>query len=138
MIVFDIDGTLSIVGYRKTYLTKRPPDWYNYRRLCGDDVINPPIWQIFCTLKKRYRVLIVTSRPEECRDITKEWFKMNGQSIEDDDLLMRADGDKREDVIIKPELIEPYRDQIICAFEDRYAMAQTWRSVGITCCHVSS
>ena len=137
MIVFDIDGTLSIVGDRAKHLKRRPPDWGSFRARCSEDLPNNGICYLYKSLWHMENVMVVTSRPESCREATVVWFARYGLQLDEVDLLMRADGDKRQDVIVKPELIEPYKDDITCIFEDRIVMAREWRRLGYTCCDVA-
>ena len=54
-----------------------------------------------------------------------------------DGLLMRKDGDFRHDTEVKPELIEPIKDRILCILEDRASMVAKWRELGYTCLQVA-
>ena len=136
IIVFDLDGTLSIVGSRLKYLENN--DWDSFYEACREDKVNIQICEIFRMVRKSpYRVKIVTGRRESVRGKTIEWLFENGLGIHVDSLYMRKDGDKRHDTEVKPELIEDFKDQIFMIFEDRNSMVKKWRELGYTCLQVA-
>jgi hypothetical protein len=47
MIIFDLDGTLSIVGTRLEHIRKNPPDWDAFYLACGEDEPNEPVCDIY-------------------------------------------------------------------------------------------
>ena len=137
IIVFDIDGTLSIVGDRLKYLQLSPPDWDAFYGACGLDKCNEPIWAVWKAMSRNYTIRFVTGRRESCRDDTIEWMRKHSIVCNPHQLLMRADGDKRHDTEVKPELIKDFKNDILMIFEDRNSMVKKWRELGITCCQVA-
>jgi len=136
IIVFDLDGTLSIVGDRLKYLKQN--DWDSFYEACGEDEINKEIADIFKILQKTdHKIKIVTGRRESVRKKTLDWLIFNHLLINTNDLHMRKDNDKRNDTIIKPKLIESFKDDILMIFEDRTSMVNKWRELGITCLQVA-
>lgn len=76
MIVFDIDGTLSIPGDRLKYIQQPKKDWDSFYDHVGGDKVNEPIAKI-CTVFSRVNgieVNFVTGRPERCRKATWDWL----------------------------------------------------------------
>ncbi len=137
IVVFDIDGTLSIVGDRLKYLQLTPPDWDAFYGACGEDACNEPIWSIYHALKQSHAILFVTGRRESCRQDTLAWMKENQISCRTEQLLMRKDGDTRHDTEIKPELVADIPGEIGLVFEDRNSMVKKWRDLGYTCLQVA-
>ena len=140
MIVFDLDGTLSIVGDRLKYLQQTPKNWDAFYAACGEDEVNWPIFDIYKTLVLNRRpgdVKVVTGRRESCRSKTISWFKEAGIYLRNGHLIMRQDGDKRPDYIVKHEIVKPFIDKIELVFEDRSSVVAMWRELGITCCQVA-
>ena len=138
MIIFDLDGTLSILGDRLKYLKLGMEDWDSFFEACAEDTINEPIATIFRALRNTTQVLkIVTGRPERVRQKTLDWLEQNDLSVASQDLHMRSDNDFRHDSLIKPELIIDFKDQIEMIFEDRNSMVEKWRKLGFVCLQVA-
>ncbi len=139
MIVFDLDGTLSIVGDRLKYLQQEPKDWDAFYEACGEDKVNIPIAMVYSRLYYTWDsgVCIVTGRREICRDDTIMWLMDNGLPFDSGRLHMRANGDLRHDTIVKPELVRRFVDEVDMVFEDRNSMVAKWRELGLTCCQVA-
>ena len=137
VVVFDIDGTLSIVGDRLKYLQLSPPDWDAFYNACGTDTCNEPIWAVYSAIRCKYGIRFVTGRREGCREDTLAWMKKNLINCPPEHLLMRKDGDTRHDTEVKPELVEDFKDEILMIFEDRASMVKKWRDLGFTCLQVA-
>ena len=138
IVVFDIDGTLSIVGDRLKYLQETPPNWDAFYDACGEDACNEPVWAILHCMRQKYSIRWVTGRRESCRKDTLKWMKENLMGCPSPYLFMRAEGDFRHDTEVKPELVADFIDQILLVFEDRTSMVDKWRELGITCCQVAN
>lgn len=148
MIVFDLDGTLSIVGDRLKYLEGPKKDWDAFYEACGEDKVNEPIAKIYKSILDSYWAtnfegtvkdlpIIVTGRRESTRDATLLWLNMNNLNISSERLFMRKDGDLRQDTIVKPELVANFFNDIEMIFEDRNSMVKKWRELGLTCLQVA-
>ena len=137
IVIFDIDGTLSIVGDRLKYLQLIPPDWDAFYNACGMDTCNEAVWAIYRAMSEKYAIRFVTGRRESCRSDTLKWMKDNLIRCHSDQLFMRKDGDKRHDTEVKPELVAGFMEDILCVFEDRNSMVDKWRKLGLTCVQVA-
>ena len=138
MIIFDMDGTLSIVGDRVKYLTQNPKDWNSFYEACDEDLPKTQIIKVLKALEKNgYGIKIVTGRRESTREKTLVWLKECGINIHTNDLHMRKDNDYRHDTTIKPELVKDFINAIEMVFEDRNSMVKKWRELGITCLQVA-
>lgn len=137
IIVFDLDGTLSLVGDRVKYLQQEPKDWDLFYNACGEDKINFPIFEILIHLKFNYEIRIVTGRREGVKVKTLKWLEANGLCMSGRHIFMRKNGDFRHDTIVKPELIGDFKDRILMIFEDRKSMVDKWRELGFTCLQVA-
>lgn len=139
-IIFDLDGTLSIVGERIKYLKQKKKDWDAFYQSSFDDEPNYPIVEIYKTFHHRYgyaEMYICTSRRECVRDVTLKWLKRHRIPILPNNLYMRSDNDKRSDVVVKPLLINHLKHDIKVIFEDRACMVNKWRELGYCCCQVA-
>ena len=141
MFVFDLDGTLSIVGDRLKCLQQDPKDWDGFFDRCGEDRINLPIVKVFICLRDvGHRIAIITGRSERVRQKSLIWLDENGllpplcqSGLPLYGLIMRPEGDKRPDTIVKAELARPH----LASIEDRASVVEMWRELGIPCCQVA-
>jgi len=130
-VIFDIDNTLAIMGERSPYDGAK----------VHLDTLNKDVAE---ALKLYYKagvhVLIVSGRDEKYREVTEKWLK-DTDVLEWDMLLMRPEGDNREDSIIKYELFNKHiRDskyRILGVFDDRHRVLRMWRKLGLTTFHVN-
>jgi hypothetical protein len=138
MIIFDMDGTLSLIGERIKFIQKPLKDWDSFYEACDQDQVNEPVAAIFRSLCATSSVKIVTGRRESVRQKTLDWIQSRlNVRFDSINLHMRKDKDFRSDTIVKPELIKPFAHEIVCIFEDRKAMVDQWRSMGICCLQVA-
>ena len=139
MIIFDLDGTLSIIGDRLKHLEGPKKDWDSFYEACGEDELNKPIAEVFNSLADSgHKIKIVTGRRENTRFKTLTWLdRFFGLSISTFDLHMRKDGDFRHDTIVKPELVKDFIGDIEMIFEDRNSMVKKWRELGLTVLQVA-
>ena len=142
-IVFDIDGTLSNCEHRLHHITQGRKDWDGFFDAMVDDSPNPDIvWLSEALAPPRWShtsaFFIVTGRPDSHREQTENWLNEHAENLwmNTEALLMRASGDRREDVIIKREILKEIRDQgynVRLVIEDRKSVVDMWREEGITC-----
>jgi predicted kinase len=134
--IFDIDGTLAIMGNRSPY------DWAKV----GLDTVNQPVVKILemiissdPRIVKLARIIILSGRDSVCREETIEWLEDNGID-EWDGFWMRPEGDTRKDSIIKQELYEQHikgKYNVLGIFDDRNQVVEMWRSLGLPCFQVA-
>lgn len=137
-IVFDIDGTLSLPGERVSCLSQTPPDWDSFYERCDEDLPNWPAIEVYRALLARggNELILLTGRRESTRQKTEAWLRRYGVFAYDR-LLMRADGDRRHDTVVKPELLHLRDIRPFLVFEDRSSMVEHWRNMGIPCFQVA-
>jgi hypothetical protein len=131
-VIFDIDGTLAIMGDRSPYDGAKV-----YLDSLNRDVHHAltSMWDLGA------QIIIVSGRDEEYREVTEKWLAGNG--VEYDYLYMRPTepGPKREDSIIKYELfnqhIRPKNYRILGVYDDRHRVLRMWRALGLTTFHVN-
>jgi len=136
-IIVDLDGTLA--------LHNRSP--YDYS-LVSTDSLNTPIDDLIiyldlhfneCSMGKRsLRTLLVSGRPDSCREDTEQWLK--NQGIRYDALFMRRADDKRPDDQVKLEIFNTHirdRYNVLWVLDDRDRVVAMWRRLGLTCLQVA-
>ncbi len=136
-IIVDIDGTLAIKGDRSPY------DWQKV----GIDKVNFPVAELIGNIQLldeheshwiKTRIILVSGRDGECRDLTKDWLKQ--YNIKYDKLYLRRKGDKRKDVIVKKEIYERYikgKYNVAFVLDDRNQTVAGWRALGLPCFQVN-
>lgn len=125
--IFDIDGTLAKMEGRSPYDGSRV--W--------EDTLHVDVAGILRELSVNNRIIICSWREDTCRDATIEW--LTKYDIPYDELFMRKEGDKRNDAIIKYEIlvndiIPKY--YVKWVFDDRDRVVSMWRQCGVRCYQV--
>lgn len=129
-IIVDIDGTLAHIaeGGRSPYDGDR----------VHEDLLDIAIAEIVkLYYAQSVRVLITSGRDEKYRGVTAQW--LNQHAIPYDALIMRPEGDTRQDAIVKDELYEQYiapQYNVLFALDDRQRVVDMWRAKGIKCLQV--
>lgn len=139
-IIIDIDGTLSNPNHRRHHVEGEDKDWEKFFEKVDEDSVNTSVLEICRRFYKDHRVILVTGRPRksksgiDVREKTTTWLFDN--AVPYDNLYMRAEGDFREDTVVKQEILDehlPDSEDIVFAVDDRKDIAEMWRSNGITC-----
>jgi hypothetical protein len=104
--IFDIDGTIADLTHRLHFIQKSPKDWAGFFEAAGDD---KPILEVInvanALAMTGHRVLYVSGRSEDIRDITVDWLIKYGLP-DPFTLYMRKSKDRREDNIVKSEILD--------------------------------
>lgn len=137
IIIFDLDGTLSLTEHRQHFLTQTPVDWDNFYSACDQDPPNEAIVELNKMLASgSYKIYILTGRRESVRDKTLEW--MERHEISFSELIMRPDGNFKPDEMLKEKWVDEIGpERVLFAVEDRKRVVDMWRRKGITCLQVS-
>lgn len=128
-VVCDLDGTLSLMhGNRSPYEAEK----------ADTDKLNEPVAQILADYKcNGTDIILFSGRSDAGLDATKKWLATH--EISYDKLVMRKDGDFRNDGILKEEMYNAHvKDQYNVRFilDDRDMVVKKWRSLGLLCLQV--
>jgi hypothetical protein len=134
--LFDLDGTLANNAHRQPLVATGRKDWDAFFEAQVDDTPNAPVVALYKVLSAsdQLEIIIVTARPERYRDLTENWLKLH--EIPFSRIVMRTNGDRRRDDVIKREMLADLRREglnPILAVDDRTSVVQMWRSEGVTC-----
>lgn len=129
-IIVDIDGTLA------NYEPHRGPhDTSKYH-------LDTPHGDVIETVNKLkgagYDVLVTSGRDAAFFDVTRAWLRV--QHVGMDRLIMRPEGDRRKDAIVKHDLYHEHiagKYNVIMVFDDRQRVVDMWRAIGLTCAQVN-
>lgn len=142
IVIFDLDGTLSLADHRVHLIKRDPPDWDGFFRACVDDTPNRPAIEFAKALKARgHKIWIWSGRSDLVSCETIYW--LHDQGLEFDQLLMRKQGDHTPDRTIKERWLKAYfpdresKEQLLAVMEDRSRVVDMWRENGISCFQVA-
>jgi hypothetical protein len=136
--VFDIDGTLSDLTHRLHFIQCDPPNWDAFFGAVAGDLVHEHIAVLVRTLEVFHHIVLVSGRSDQCRTGTEYWLRRHG--IPFNRLYMRKQGDRREDDLVKKELLDALRAdgyEPVMAFDDRDRVVKMWRENGIPCAQVA-
>lgn len=142
VVVFDLDGTLSLCEHRLHYISGEKRDWKAFYKACTKDDVN---WPVYWTLNAFYnagrRIVIISGRSDEVRQETLEWLADHG--IPCHGLYMRPDKDYTPDDQLKIRMMADAqqemhftKEDVICIFDDRQKVVDMWRREGYPCFQV--
>jgi predicted kinase len=122
-VMFDIDGTLAHMQGRS------PFDW---QRVFEDSPNPIVIEQAKYHKEKGRRLILLSGRDEECRQITLDWMEFHG--IVPDDLFMRPRGSFEKDSIVKRRIYETEilgKYNVMAVYDDRLQVIEMWNKLGL-------
>jgi predicted kinase len=129
-VIFDIDGTVCLRGDR---------GWYEEDKIHLDRPNRAVVDAAVNYAQLGYKIIFCSGRTMGCYDATFRWLCEN--VLEDHDgLVMRAEGDNRQDSVVKSELFEKHiapRYNVTAVFDDRNQVVEMWRQKGLTCFQVA-
>lgn len=136
--IFDVDGTLMDASHRAHHL-EPPKDWDAYFAKIKDDKPIEHIFEIGRALARNGdRLICASARPAKYQPVTIWQLRVHGFPLSG--LYMRLDGDRRDDDIIKIEMLARIRADgynPIAVFDDRDRVVAAWRAAGLPCLQVA-
>ena len=144
-IICDLDGTLANCEHRVHHVQGKPKNWDAFYAGVRDDGVNYPILSILdkflCYEGATHKIIFCSGRPERCREDTVWWLREVAHIWDEKytQLLMRKDGDFRQDNIIKQEILDTQidKDRVLFVLDDRKQVVDMWRRNGLMCLQVA-
>jgi hypothetical protein len=134
-IIVDLDGTLADVRHRLHHIQgKGQKDWDRFFQGMPEDPVNEWCLQLMKAMAKEgYRIAIVSGRPEPYEAQIIEWLRRYEAPY--DALYLRKSGDRRQDTVVKREILHQYFDKqdILFVVDDRTTVVKMWRDEGLVC-----
>lgn len=140
VVICDLDGTLCDITHRLGHVQGEKKDWKTFFSLLSQDSLRKDVrqqmWDIVqetgFEAKVRTKIIFVSARPEKYRKDTEEWLEKIYRGPYDL-LIMRNDGDSRDDTIVKSEIHDKYLKglTIKAIFDDRPKVIRMWREKGL-------
>ena len=133
IVIFDIDGTLADVSERIHHVKKKPKNWNAFfQGMAQDKAIHSMVRLCNVLYQSGIKILLCSGRSEEHRPQTVQWLAQQGVNYHE--LILRPDGDRRSDTIVKREMLQGIdRSKILFVVEDRSRVVEMWRSEGLVC-----
>ena len=134
-IICDLDGTICDLTKRLHYVKgEGKKDWKKFfEELSHDDPrVDVVIKVNYLIGKNLYDLVFVSGRPEEYRHLTEEWFMRNLPGLWKirTALIMRSSGDKRDDDVVKKDILEKYfldKSLVKVVLDDRPRIIRMWK-----------
>lgn len=150
VVICDIDGTMANCEHRRQYSHGPEKDWDKFFSLAPQDtLIESTAKMVRDFMDEGKTIIFVSARPERCRKDTEDWLAshgfVNAHSNSDwlDEhsgerpyfaLLMRADGDSRDDTLTKQGILDKQlkKEWIHTVIDDRPKVIRMWESNGLS------
>lgn len=147
LYIFDLDGTLALIGHRRHFVEGAKKDWRSFFAACVDDKPNVPVITTMQLLSMRgAEVRVWSGRSDEVRAETVRWLDRHAgfylsDRPDDPRLQMRKAGDHQPDEKLKRSWLDaltPHdRARLVCVFDDRDRVVRMWRLAGVACMQVA-
>lgn len=144
-VLVDLDGTIADCQHRRHFVdgsTGTAKNWDKFfdPKLVAQDPVIVGVQNVVLSLSRDFAIIYVTARREELRHTTMEWLRKNQFWVHPYKLVMRAKDDRRDDVLVKSDILQMLREQEyepIIAIDDRSSVVRMWREQGLTCLQVA-
>jgi FMN phosphatase YigB (HAD superfamily) len=133
IVIFDIDGTLADVSERIHHLKKKPKDWDAFfAGMAQDQALESMVRLCNILHAAGLRIILCSGRNEAYRAETMAWLAEQGVNYHD--LRLRSDEDRRNDAIVKREMLVGIdKSRVLFVVEDRSRVVEMWRAEGLVC-----
>lgn len=137
-VIVDIDGTLADVSHRLHHIRGKRKKWQKFFALMAEDKPVKEVIDKVVSLSKTHNIYIVSGRPEDYRDVTRQWLEMH--EVPYINLYMREAGDRRPDDRVKQEILDEHfdKERIALVIEDRPRVIRMWKRNGLNVLEVGT
>lgn len=124
-VIFDLDGTLAIMGDRG------PFEWSRVK----EDTVNENVADLLRMVRlvhPDWMILTVSGRDGVCSELTQEWLSEN--KLSSDRHYQRKAGDQRSDSEVKQEIFWEHiapNFNVLYAVDDRQQVVDMWDMLGV-------
>jgi len=149
LYIFDLDGTLALIGHRRHIIEDPSRDdtkWRRFYDACDRDEPNEPVIRVMESLRRLADVWIFSGRSDEVAGKTVDWLVkhtsfMRWDLMNGHELTMRQAGDFTADDVLKKQWLDGMlvddRRRLVAVFDDRDRVVKMWRDAGVTCFQVA-
>lgn len=148
-IIVDLDGTLCNTDHRLHFVKNiregidecrlgncdvavihtHKKDWKSFFSALDKDTLRNDVFkQVQEYVDDGAEIVLVSGRPDNYKKETITWLKKN--NIKYKTLIMRRTTDKRDDDIVKQDILDNYfeKDRIVAVFDDRPRVIRMWKN----------
>lgn len=149
-IICDLDGTLANCEHRVHHVQGKPKNWDAFYAGVRHDKVNEAVRRVLNSMScsafeeewTTLQIIYCSGRPERCREDTERWLKEEARMWfpPETALLMRKEGDYRQDCIVKEELYNAHikgKYEVLFVLDDRQQVVDMWRANSLTCFQVA-
>ena len=119
--------------HRELYLRGEKKDWRGYYAQLHKDKPYESTIELVRSINRNRpnaKIIIVSGRPDTYQYESIEWLGVNG--VPYNYIFMRPGNDKREDRIVKTEILSHLpKEQIKCVFDGRPSVCREWEAQGL-------
>jgi hypothetical protein len=127
-----MDGTLADSRHREHFVQDRHKNWKKFFDAMDADRPNAAIADWVRELAQSYDIVIVTGRPQVYLQNTIDWLQR--YSVPFSQILMRRQGDRRPDFVVKEEMLAGLGPECIAmVIDDRPSVCDMWERRGLRC-----
>jgi|GEM_PF-7053127 len=139
VIIYDFDGTIC------QHIPKKDYEEWTRDKIRQESLSLPPVFGMIEAVKASSmdidikKIIILTARMENDRDVTEEWLLKYFQSGEIDDIIMKSEGQKDlDDIDYKKKKLKKLQKfyNIIRFYDNRKDICKMAKKMGITSCRV--
>lgn len=132
IVLVDIDGTLADGTHREHYTRGPEKDWDKYFSLLEEDLpVEFVVRWVNQLAASGHTIVLVSGRPDTYWKQTVHWLD-HIAGVYYDYLLMRPGSDKRDDTLVKAEMLKVLpKEKIVLVLDDRPKVCRMWRENGL-------
>jgi len=141
VVVCDIDGTIADIKHRLHYVKGETKDWQGFFSEMDKDTVREEVYGHLQELEAQgKKIIFVTARPDDYKQVTKEWLRKNVPLSSPFMMFMRRKGDTRDDTIVKEQIYNTYlKDMnVTLVIDDRPKVIRMWEELGLEVMDVGS
>jgi len=133
-VIIDLEHTLSNANHRLHLLKVCKYDAFNNEFV--RDPINKDVHYFMKSLRKEgHQIIILSAKRIKYSEKVRTW--LHGHAVEFDQLIMRADNDKRGIVDFKVGYVLEFKDDILMALDDVGEICKAFCDIGVPCLRIA-
>lgn len=129
IVIVDVDGTLANINHRLHYIQGPNKDWHSFFSEAFDDGVYGVVADWVNELSNNNCIVVLSGRPAKYAYETDKWLRRH---VTFSHLFMRGSNDRRDDSIVKQEILSKLpKEKIKFVIDDRARVCDMWRSEGL-------
>ncbi len=138
VVIVDLDGTIADIRHRLHFV--QGPGKKRWKRFFQAQESDLPVVSVLAKvreLSREHEIVIVTARPDLCRDGTERWLEKH--KVPYSRMFMRPAEDRRPDYVVKAEILRKIgKERVVLVFDDRPLVCRMYREAGLKVVEIES